>query len=137
VVPRLKPGMKIAELGCAAGYWCERLGLIERGCSYTGIDINRETLAMGAERYPQANFVEMDLAEYVGLNAFDYVIANQALQFLETGAVEKLLAQIRPGALVTLFEVAKPDVMSQTQARTKHRATNVLHFHPYPAIAAD
>jgi hypothetical protein len=65
------------------------------------------------------------------------VIANQALQFLDTGAVERLLAQIRPGAFITLFEVAKPDVMSQTCATTKRRATNVLHFHPYPAIAAD
>jgi hypothetical protein len=62
---------------------------------------------------------------------------DQALQFLDTGAVERLLAQIRPGAFVTLFEVAKPDVMSQTRAKTKHRSTNVLHFHPYLAIAAD
>jgi predicted TPR repeat methyltransferase len=119
--------MHVAEIGCSAGYWSERLKLDR----YTGIDFSPESIATGRERYPEHTFIEADLSSYQGLDAFDYVISHQCLFFLDRGSVERLLGQVK---LITLQEPTRVDLGMETVVKPQDTGAD-FYIHPYRLLA--
>jgi trans-aconitate methyltransferase len=129
---RLEAGMHVMELGCSAGFWFERLALLERKCVYTGIDISSVSVATARRRYPQAKFLHADLIGFSGLEQANYVISHQCLFFLDRATVERLFQQIRPGSFITLQEPSVDGL--NTGSLMRRKPTKVWHLHPYAKI---
>ena len=109
ITSRLKRGMRVVELGCSGGHWFDRLGLHERGCDYTGVEWNSDSIVFARRKHPQAEFHRFDIAKASDLNRFDYVLACQVLLFLDPSALERVL-RFQPGALVTIREPSTYDI---------------------------
>jgi trans-aconitate methyltransferase len=137
----LKPGMRVVELGCSGGHWYERLQLRDRGCHYTGIEWNPESVALAKERFPEAEFRCADITKVEDLDSFDYVFTCQVLFFLDQRALELLLSRVRSGALMTIAEPSLHDIDSYVASKSKRRKNVKLHKmiykHPYPRIFED
>jgi trans-aconitate methyltransferase len=139
VTSHLKRGMRVVELGCSGGHWSERLDLHGRGCHYTGIDWNPDSVAFASARYPRAEFRCSDIARISDLKQFDYVLACQALFFLDQQTLQHVLSQMRSGALITISEPSAYDIDSYTRSRSKLRTNKhlnkvMIYKHPYPAM---
>ncbi|MFM8304762.1 MAG: class I SAM-dependent methyltransferase [Actinomycetota bacterium] len=71
----------LADLGCGAGHFYEFVQQrADWEFDYTGIDISTAFLDASRARFPEAQFVELDILKHQGpLPEFDYVIANGLL----------------------------------------------------------
>lgn len=73
--------VSVGDLGCGAGHFYEFLHQhADWDFDYTGIDISPVFLEASRARFPEAQFVELDILEDRGpLPEFDYVVANGLL----------------------------------------------------------
>jgi ubiquinone/menaquinone biosynthesis C-methylase UbiE/8-oxo-dGTP pyrophosphatase MutT (NUDIX family) len=62
------------DLGCGTGELASAY-LHERGCQVTAVDISTVSVARGAERYPDIEFIAADLTQLSLLGSFDLVTA--------------------------------------------------------------
>lgn len=72
----LPPGGKVLELGCNRGDVRALLGDV----AYTGVDRDASALAAARARFPDATWLEADLAALPPLGAFDLVVCINTLQ---------------------------------------------------------
>ena len=138
VTTRLEKGMRVVELGCSGGHWYERLELQDRGCHYTGIEWNPDSVALAKQRYPEADFRCCDAAGVMDLDGFDYLITCQVLYYLDQATLERLLSQLRSGALLTISEPSAYDIdshASRPKVRVNDDLAKIVYRHPYPGIA--
>jgi 2-polyprenyl-3-methyl-5-hydroxy-6-metoxy-1,4-benzoquinol methylase len=136
----LSPGRRVLELGCSAGQWCERLGLVELGCTYHGVDINPQTIHFAREHFAGQSGVSFEAADLIDFDAYDgydLVIACQTLFFLDRATLLGVLKRIKPGCLLIFQEPVNSDFATQkrTQAmRYKLTQTSTGFSHNYPAL---
>jgi methionine biosynthesis protein metW len=73
---------KILDVGCGNGHLAHMLQA--KGAIATGIDKSEEMIRICRQRYPEVNFVNMDVTESVDLSEkFDCAIFNNSLQDME------------------------------------------------------
>ncbi|MDR3400909.1 MAG: class I SAM-dependent methyltransferase [Chthoniobacter sp.] len=68
-------GKSVLDVGCGVGdFWAH---LQARGvqCEYLGVDIAPQMIQRSRERYPQAEFAELNILEWEPGRVFDYVVA--------------------------------------------------------------
>jgi trans-aconitate methyltransferase len=134
----LRGGMRVIELGCSGGHWYERLELRDRGCHYTGVEWNPDSVALAAKRFPEAEFRCADITKVTDLDRFDYVFTCQVPFFLDQPSLELILSRLRSGALITIAEPSQHDIDSYVVSRAKRRKNAELHKivyrHPFPLI---
>lgn len=96
-------GSTVLDAGCGFGDLYDYLKAKEITVSYTGIDINPRSIAIGREKYPEARLEVADLMSYKGEGA-DYVLSSGALTFkienhraIYLGYIEKMYHLSRRG----------------------------------------
>ena len=113
LLPELKPGMKLLDVGCGPGSITR--GLAERLApgQVTGVDLSREALetarrdaeARGLDnlRYEEASVYELPFPD----GFFDVAYAHQVFQHLRErdAALGEMLRVVRPGGLVAVRDV--------------------------------
>ena len=57
----LKPGARVADLGCGSGVFTELLH--RHGCDAVGLDISSKLIALGRAKYPGIEFIEGDVED--------------------------------------------------------------------------
>ncbi len=88
----LKPGDKILEIGCGIGSIVYKLG--QKGYDVTGIDISREAIAYGLEKYGQIH-LEVQVAENLPFEdeSFDIVLSFDLFEHI--AAIDLHIGEVR------------------------------------------
>ncbi len=103
---RLKPGMRVVEVGCGTGLFTELLTKI--GVHVTAVELSPELLDLARARsiepslvtYVQGRFEEVDLP-----NTFDAVVGSSVLHHLEVmPALQRARAVLRSGGAIAFAE---------------------------------
>lgn len=69
----------VLDVGCGVGDLYEYLEKHFRNCTYTGVDVVPDMIIEAKGKYPQADFICIDMQEY--MKPHDYVLASGALTF--------------------------------------------------------
>jgi ubiquinone/menaquinone biosynthesis C-methylase UbiE len=113
LLPELKPGMRLLDVGCGPGSITR--GLAERLApgEVVGLDLSAETLAAARQdavargianlRYEEGSVYELPFPDA----SFDAVFAHQVLQHLRApgAAIGEMLRVLRPGGLIAVRDV--------------------------------
>jgi len=81
-IDTLNPGGRVLDVGCGAGDPIAGY-LIERGFDVTGIDASEAMLDIAKSRYPQADWVRMDMRQLNLDTGFDGILSWDALFHLK------------------------------------------------------
>ncbi len=103
----LKPGLRVLELGCSAGQWCKRLELTQKGCAFTGVDINPKTIEFAKQKFAadkNVAFYAEDLVDFNRYDNCDLVMVCQTFFFLDQGTLENVLNKIKSGTILIFQE---------------------------------
>jgi 2-polyprenyl-3-methyl-5-hydroxy-6-metoxy-1,4-benzoquinol methylase len=106
-----RPGLKIIDVGCGAGWLCEQLACFGQ---VTGTDLSDEVLARAAQRIPQAKFVAGDfMALDFGGETFDVVTCLEVLPHVadQPAFMAKLAGLLKPGGCLMLATQNKPALL--------------------------
>ncbi len=108
----LKPGMRVADVGCGAGKTTSVLhGLVQPGGTATGIDISRQRIDYATEHYGGAGieFVRADARQSLEhLGSFDFVWVRFLLEYyLKESAdmVANISETVKPGGILCLIDL--------------------------------
>jgi SAM-dependent methyltransferase len=91
-----KDGIRnVAELGCANGYRLDRLcsKLSTKG-RFVGVDASEEAISDGCKRYPHLELHTGTLAELPVSGAFDLVIVNFVLHWVDRKTLARSISEI-------------------------------------------
>jgi trans-aconitate 2-methyltransferase len=78
---RVKPGMRVADLGCGTGKTTRLMHDRLRAASTVGID-NSARMLSEAKALPNLRFIETSLDEFSAKNEFDLIVSNAAIHYL-------------------------------------------------------
>jgi SAM-dependent methyltransferase len=108
LLPHLRPGMRVLDVGCGPGTITRDLGaLVGPGGEVVGVDASAEVVAQAAAGcdLPQVRFVVGDALRLDAPDgAYDVVHAHQVLQHLSdpVAALREMLRVTRPGGVVAV-----------------------------------
>ncbi|MBC8054553.1 MAG: methyltransferase domain-containing protein [Sphingobacteriaceae bacterium] len=110
LVPILKEGMKVLDVGCGTGAISK--GVAERvrpSGSVTGIDTTEAFIISGKETYKSVSNLELihaDLFQYEPKEKFDLIVSARTLQWLSTPkeALIKMKSMLKPGGLISILD---------------------------------
>jgi len=99
---RFTPGMRIIDLGCGTGALTMLLRDASPGASIVGVDASPEMLAHAVRDVAGVRFVQADLRGFGEEGAYDLVLSNAALHWLDDHAnlVPRLMRLARPGGQI-------------------------------------
>lgn len=103
LIERLPPG-NMLDIGCSSGDWCAHWQ--ERGWRCSGLDIDREHIAIAKERNIDARFCDLNRDSFpFDPGAFDLIFAGEVIEHLvdTDGFIAELHRCLHPGghALIT------------------------------------
>ena len=108
----VRPGMRVLDAGCGLGLETARLAADHPEAQVTGLDRNAELLQQARLRGARANLSwhEADLRELdLPVAHFDAIRTERVLMYLPDPdferVIERLLALLRPGGRLVLFEL--------------------------------
>jgi 2-polyprenyl-3-methyl-5-hydroxy-6-metoxy-1,4-benzoquinol methylase len=100
----LKPGGAILDVGCGEGILLDRLDPAKYS-RYVGIDLSAEAIDQAASRQDaRIEFVQADARTFVPREAFDVVIFNESLYYLEdpVGVVRRFARLLKAGGILVI-----------------------------------
>jgi len=100
LLSRIPTGASILELGCGTAHLCPRV--LEKGCTYTGLDFGDKLLKGNRERHPTASFYR--LAEQPS-GTFDVVASLYTIEHVvdPIAYLERMWDLCSPGGLLALI----------------------------------
>ena len=108
----LKPGMRVADLGCGSGKTTHHLGnLVQPIGEAVGIDFSQQRVTYAQKRYKASNigFECRDIRDPLDeLGNFDFVWIRFVLEYYRIGSfniVEKALKMLNPGGILCLIDL--------------------------------
>lgn len=108
---RLKPGLKVLEVGCGTGLFTEKFAAY--GATILAVDISGELLAKARERKlppERVTFLERAFEQCHLDGPFDAVIGSSVLHHLDlAAALAKLFRLLKPGGV---FAFAEPNYLN-------------------------
>lgn len=142
----VKPGMRVADLGCGSGKTTAILSrFAQPGGSVTGIDISQERVNFAREHYGKEpdEFLCRDIRKpLTDLGRYDLVWIRFVLEYYRTGSfkiVENAARSLKPGGTLCLIDLDYNCLthygISDRLERTLHRVMNLAaernDFDPY------
>ena len=107
---RGRPRSQVLDVACGTGDMV--FGLVEQGCTVTGVDISEEMMAIAKQKAPQATYILADVEKLpFDDNSFDAVTCAFGVRnfvHLEQGLSE-MLRVLKPGGTMVILELATPD----------------------------
>jgi 2-polyprenyl-3-methyl-5-hydroxy-6-metoxy-1,4-benzoquinol methylase len=100
--------LKIMDLGCGAGWLCQKL--VDYG-SVTGVDLADDVLARSRERMPAVTFLAGDMMTLdLGSGAFDVIITLEVLSHVadHVAFVARLAGLLRPNGYLVMATQNRP-----------------------------
>ncbi len=110
LVPLLKPGMRVLDVGCGTGAITQGVAkIVGTQGRVTGIDNTASFINSAKESsqdVPNLEFIAMDLFNFEPAEKFDLVIAARVLQWLSTPAqaVRKMASFLKPGGQLSILD---------------------------------
>lgn len=108
----LKPGMRVADIGCGSGKTTAKLfELSQPGGSVVGIDFSEQRVNYAIEHYGRAgiNFVRRAVRESLeDLGSFDFVWVRFLLEYYRSDSfalVKNLDKMLKPGGIICLIDL--------------------------------
>jgi 2-polyprenyl-3-methyl-5-hydroxy-6-metoxy-1,4-benzoquinol methylase len=104
LLPDLKPGARVLDIGCGNGYLAGQF--LERGCRVVGIDPSESGIRVAREAHPRGRFevacVAADPLAQLGEQPFDLVISVEVIEHLYAPATwaEACFRALRPGGVL-------------------------------------
>ncbi|KAF0220480.1 MAG: type 11 [Geobacteraceae bacterium] len=142
----IKPGMRIADVGCGSGKTTSRLyELVQPGGTAVGIDIAEQRILFAKEHYGVTGieFKCRDAREPLeDLGMFDFVWVRFLLEYYRSNSfdmVKNISRLVKPGGIMCLIDLDHNCLshfgISEKMERTIHSAMKVLenkaNFDPY------
>ncbi len=142
----IKPGMRIADIGCGSGKTTAILHqLVQPGGSVVGVDSSRTRICQAEKQYgaKDTEFVCRDITESLkDMGKFDFVWVRFLLEYYRTNnsdIVRNISSLLKPGGILCLIDLDYNCLthfgMSPKLERTLHDAIRVLedsaNFDPY------
>jgi ubiquinone/menaquinone biosynthesis C-methylase UbiE len=101
----LKPGARVADLGCGSGVFTELLH--RRGYDAVGLDISPKLIALGKVKYPKVEFLEGDV-EHLPFpsSSLDGVLLSGLVHHLPDAALcaSEVFRVLKPGGAFVAFD---------------------------------
>jgi len=101
-------GLRVLDVGCAAGEFLGYLNAIMAEATFTGVDVAEELLVAGRALFPEVDFINasaLDLPS--GLKDFDLVCAMGCMSIFDESQIEifwdNMFGAVRPGGLVLVL----------------------------------
>ena len=121
---RLRPGMRVLELGCGSGNYTDLY--VKSGADIVAIDLSPELLAIAKKRLPHVRFEIADAETLDGIsdNSIDCVIGNAVLHHFDVPlALKAMLRVLRPGGTICFTEpnMLNPQIALQKNIRLLKR----------------
>ncbi|ATL48724.1 methyltransferase [Chitinophaga caeni] len=110
IVPFLKPGMKVLDVGCGTGAITAGIaGKVGEKGLVVGIDNTAHLVAKGREDYrhlPQLQLLEADLYTYLPSEKFDLIVSARVLQWLEhpKKALQHFISLLNEGGMISILD---------------------------------
>jgi trans-aconitate 2-methyltransferase len=98
---RVRPSMRVIDLGCGTGEITARLAQHLPASSVLGVDSSEEMLREAHPKTtPQLTFAQRAIEDVQGFDEYDLVFSHAALQWVprNEALLARLLAQLKPGA---------------------------------------
>lgn len=98
---------KILDLGCATGWFTERLSHI--GDPF-GVDLSGEAISIAKSRYPTLNFLEGDIFSMtIRKGVFDVVVTQEVIAHVEDQEtfIERISRVLKPGGYLVITSASK------------------------------
>lgn len=84
LLPTMRPGMRVLDLGCGNGFhagW-----LVEAGCHVIGVDASAEGIEHARQKHPTCRFecalIEPDLLRSIGEEPVDLVLSTEVIEHI-------------------------------------------------------
>lgn len=128
------PGGRLLEIGVGHANYRGMLSSLD---GFVGVDIDGDVVAAAREKWPQDQFVKIDMcdeafAQTLGVASFDFVLSVNSLQYArdERRALENFLAVLKPGGVAAILLPALPILYGKMDQLAGHRrrylATDLL-----------
>lgn len=124
-------GRRVLDVGCGTGFWTAYY--VERGATYTGLDLAPSSVNRLAERYPGATFLQADVSEAAIDGTFDVVNVFDVLYHIVDearfeAALTRCARAVAPGGLLLLTDLFDdtPHLAEHNRMRTLDRYARVL-----------
>jgi len=145
----IKPGMRVADIGCGSGITTHALHqMVQPGGEALGVDMSCERLAYAGETYRRSGlqFVNRDLLSPIDdLGTFDFIWVRFFLEYHRSHAfdiVKNLAAITNPGGIICLIDLdynclnhfGMPDRLLATLHEIMARLEEIADFDPHVGI---
>lgn len=145
----LKPGMRVADIGCGSGKTTHALyQAVQPGGQALGVDMSEERLAYARDKYaaPGLRFVRRNALETLkDLGTFDFVWVRFFLEYHRSQAfdiVKNLSNIIKPGGILCLIDLdynclnhfGMPDRLARAMRACMRKLEREADFDPYVGI---
>jgi SAM-dependent methyltransferase len=109
---RLRAGADVADIGCGSGHAINLMAQAFPASRFTGVDFSDEGLAVGAAEAQRlgltnATFVQRDLAELDAADAYDIIVAFDAIhdQAQPARVLQNIYRALRPGGDFLMVDI--------------------------------
>lgn len=103
LLDRMRAGNRVLEMGCGTGHFCA--GVLQRGASYTGVDVSEDQIRANRSKFPAATFQTLSEAECLPRGVFDFGVSLYTLEHIvhPEAYLRLLLDFIRPGGSLAVI----------------------------------
>ena len=119
-------GKSLLDFGCGKGDFCGFLRDRGVACSYTGVDIHPDLIALASSKHPEAEFLARDIEEEPLGRSFDVVVACGVFN-LRAGGIQETVESVLP----LLFGCAREALHANfLTARAPHKDVELHYVDP-------